>query len=38
VVDLSPSYGVVLGRDWTYMIRGYIMKDGSCMMLPGKEE
>jgi ribonuclease HI len=37
VVDLPPTYGVVLGRDWTSMIGGYIMNDGSCMMLPGKE-
>jgi ribonuclease HI len=37
VVDLPPAYGVVLGRDWTSMIGGYIMNDGSCMMLPGKE-
>jgi hypothetical protein len=37
VVDLPPAYGVVLGRDWSSMIRGYIMNDGSCMMLPGKE-
>jgi hypothetical protein len=33
VVDLPLAYGVVLGRDWTSMIRGYIMNDGSCMML-----
>jgi len=37
VVDLPPTYGVVLGRDWTSMISGYIMNDKSCMMLPGKE-
>ena len=37
VVDLPPSYGVVLGRDWSSMIGGYIMNNGSCMMLPGKE-
>jgi hypothetical protein len=37
VVDLPPAYGVVLGRDWSSMIEGYIMNDGSCMMLPGKE-
>jgi hypothetical protein len=36
VVDLPPTCGVVLGRDWSYMIRGYIMNDGSCMMLPDK--
>jgi hypothetical protein len=33
VVDLPPTYGVVLGRDWSSMIGGYIMNDGSCMML-----
>jgi hypothetical protein len=37
VVDLPPTYGVVLGRYWSSMIGGYIMNDGSCMMLPGKE-
>jgi hypothetical protein len=36
VVDLPPTYGVVLGRDWCSMIGGYIMNDGSCMMLPHK--
>jgi hypothetical protein len=37
VVDLPSTYGVVLGRDWTSMIRGYITNDGSFMMLPDKE-
>jgi hypothetical protein len=37
VVDLPPAYGVVLGRDWSAMIGGYIMNDGSCMMLPNKD-
>jgi hypothetical protein len=37
VVDLPLAYGVVLGRDWSSMISGYIMNDGSCMMLPRKE-
>jgi hypothetical protein len=37
VVDLPPTYGVVLGRDWSSMIVGYIMNNGSCMMLPDKE-
>jgi hypothetical protein len=37
-VDLPPAYGVVLRREWTSMIGGYIMSDDSCMMLPGKEE
>jgi hypothetical protein len=37
VVDLPPAYGVVLEIDWSSMIGGYIMNDGSCMMLPGKE-
>ena len=36
VVDFPPSYGVMLGRYWCSLIRGYIMKDGSCMMLPNK--
>jgi hypothetical protein len=37
VVDLPPISGVVLGRDWSSMIEGYIMNDGSCMILPEKE-
>jgi hypothetical protein len=37
VVDLPPTYGVVLGRDWCSLIGGYIMNDGSCMMLPNKD-
>jgi hypothetical protein len=37
VVHLPSAYGVVMGKDWTSIIRGYIMNDGSCMMLPGKE-
>jgi hypothetical protein len=38
IVDFSPSYGVVLGRDWCSLIGGYIMNDGNCMMLPNKDE
>jgi ribonuclease HI len=38
VVDLPPAYGFFLGRDWSSMIKGYIMNDGSCMMLPDKYE
>jgi len=37
VVYLPPTYGVVLGRDWSAMIGGYIMNDGSCMMLQNKD-
>lgn len=37
VVDLRLAYGVVLGRDWSSMIEGYIMNDGNCMMLPNKD-
>jgi hypothetical protein len=37
VVYLPPTYGVVLGIYWTSMIEGYIMNDGICMMLLGKE-
>jgi hypothetical protein len=37
VVDFPPTYGVVLGRDWCSLIGGYIMNDGSCMMLPNKD-
>jgi hypothetical protein len=36
VVDLPPGYGVILGRDWSSMIRGYIMNDEIYMMLPDK--
>jgi hypothetical protein len=27
----------VLERDWCSLIGGYIMNDGSCMMLPNKD-
>jgi hypothetical protein len=37
VFYLHPAYSVVLGRDWCSMIGGYIMNDGSCMMLPNKD-
>jgi hypothetical protein len=37
VVDLPPTYGVVLGRDWSLMIGGYIMNGKNCMMLPNKD-
>jgi hypothetical protein len=37
VVDIPPAYGVVLARDCTSMISGYIMNGISCMMLPGKD-
>jgi hypothetical protein len=37
LLDLLPAYGVFLGRYWSPMIGGYIMNDGSCMMLPNKE-
>jgi hypothetical protein len=37
VVDLPPTYGVVCGRDWSSMIGGNIMNNGSCMMLPDKD-
>jgi hypothetical protein len=37
VVELPPTYRVVLGRDWSSMIEGYIMNDGRCIMLPDKE-
>jgi hypothetical protein len=36
VVNLPPTYGVVVGRDWCSMIVGYIMNDGSYMMFPKK--
>jgi hypothetical protein len=37
VVELPPAYEVFLGRYWPSIIGGYIMNDGSCMMLPSKE-
>jgi hypothetical protein len=37
VVELPPAYGVVLGRDWSSMIGGYIMNNGICMIFSGKE-
>jgi len=37
VVELLPTCGVVLGRDWSNMIVGYIINDGSCMMLADKD-
>ena len=37
VVDLPPAYGVLLGRYWSSMIGGYIMNDGSCMIMSDKE-
>jgi hypothetical protein len=37
VVDLPLAYGVVLRRDWSALIGGYIMNDESCMMLPNKD-
>jgi hypothetical protein len=38
VLDLPPAYGFVLRRDWSYMIRGYIMNDVSCMIFQDKDE
>jgi hypothetical protein len=37
MVDLPPAYKILMGRDWTSMISGYIMNKGSCMIVPGKE-
>jgi hypothetical protein len=34
VVDMPPTYGIVLGKYWYSLIEGYIMNDGSCMMFP----
>jgi len=36
VVDLTPEYGVVLGRYRCSLIGGYIMNDGSCVKLLNK--
>ena len=37
VVDLPPAHSLVLGREWSYPLGGYLMNDGSCMMLPSKD-
>jgi hypothetical protein len=37
VVDIPPTYNVVLCIYWCSMIVGYIMNYGSCMMLPNKD-
>jgi hypothetical protein len=37
VIDLPPTYEVVLGRNWSSMIGGYIMKDKICMKLLNKD-
>jgi hypothetical protein len=37
VVDLPPTYGVVLGQYWSFTIGGYIIIHGSCMILPNKD-
>jgi hypothetical protein len=34
---MPPTYRIVLDMDWSSMIGGYIMNDGSCMMLPNKD-
>jgi hypothetical protein len=36
VVDLPPTYRLILGRDWSSMIGSYIMNDVSCMIFPNK--
>lgn len=36
VVDLPAAYGVFIGRDFL-KLGGYIMNNGSCMMLPTKD-
>jgi hypothetical protein len=36
VVDFPPACGVLLGRDWCSLIGGYIINDGSFIMLPNK--
>ena len=38
VVDLPLAYGLVLGWEWNFSIGGYIMNDGSCMMVPNTSE
>jgi hypothetical protein len=37
VVELPLTYEVVLGIYWSAMFGGYIMDDGSCIMLPKKD-
>jgi hypothetical protein len=37
VVDLPPTYSLVLGREWSHPLGVYLMNYGSCMMLPSKD-
>jgi hypothetical protein len=37
VIDLPPTYGVFLGRDWYSMIGGYIMNGRQCIMMLNKD-
>jgi len=37
MVDLSTTYGVILGQEWSFPLGGYIMNDGHCMMFPTKD-
>jgi hypothetical protein len=37
MVYLPPTYEVVIGTDWSSMIREYILNDGSYMMFPDKD-
>lgn len=36
VVYLPLAYGIVLRQEWTFPLGGYIMNDGTCMMIPNK--
>jgi hypothetical protein len=38
VVELPTTYVVVLVREWCFPFGRYIMNDGSCMMLPNKDD
>lgn len=33
MVDLPPSYSLILGREWSYPLSGYLLDYGSYIML-----
>lgn len=37
VVDLPPTYSLVLGHERSYLLSAYPMNDGSCIILPNKD-
>ena len=37
MIDLPPTYSSILGHEWSYPLGGYLMNDGSYMMLPNMD-